>query len=236
MTTLGGIGITMRNGSSGTIVKNVTFTNGFAAIVIDGEDSDMQFEGDNSKFVGNDYYFILQNGGMAGQTLDASQQTFDGTRASDFSTDQYVKAEARTIDNDDNTSLGDVFYINVTDDSVLETVRRNRAGLYRANLFSYAGRTLANDIVKAHFSFQLNEINLSLLNQANPLGATATIANRFANLAPAAGGNNPGQSGGSNAANFASLSPAAGGNVPPSFGNDFLGQGFKPSFNGGSAQ
>ena len=235
-TPVGGIGLTIRNGSSGTIVKNVTFTNGLAAVVIDGAESDMQFEGNNSKFVGNDFHFILQNDGMAGQTLDASQQFFDGTRASEFSIDQYVQAEGRTIDNDDNTVLGDVFYINVTDDSVLEQVRRNRAGLYRGALFSYAGRTLASDIARNSFSFRINEINLSLLNQANPLGATANIANRFANLAPAAGGNNSGQSGGANAVNFAKLSSAAGGNTQPSFGNDFLGQGFKPGFGGGSAQ
>ena len=240
---VGGTGLKIRNGSAGTVVRNTIFTDGLAAIVIDGPGSSMQFESNNSYFAGMDYYFILQNSAMSGATLDASQQFFNNVRATDFTIAQFVDAEDRTIDHDDFASLGNVFYKEITDLAALEEFRRNRNNLYRTSLFSYAGRTLANNIEQTRFSFQVNQINLSLLNQpSNPLSATASIANRFANLAPAAGGKR-------DAASFASMAPAAGGNatvmasispatgvaaVAPGCGNSFLGSGFEAGFNAGT--
>ncbi len=238
-----GVGLRITNGSSGTIVTNTAFNGGNVAIDINGEGSDMVFADNTSTFTGNNFYFVLENGAMFGQTLDASQQTFDGVRGADFTPDQLNTAEVNhTIDVADDATLGDVFYTSfpaptepsgVFNQSALDDFQNNRRLAYRRGNFSYAGRTM-NFIVDPILPGSLDPraANLSLLNQASPTAA-ADVANLFATLAPAAGGNQtPDQLNG--------LAPAAGGNgnAPQQFasngggscGNSFLGGGFNTGF------
>jgi filamentous hemagglutinin family protein len=241
-----GVGLRITNGSHGTIVNDSSFNGGNVAIEINGEGSDMVFEGTNSRFAGNNYYFVLQNGAMFGETLDASQQIFDGVRATDFTLAQLIAAEGRTIDVEDALPIGDVFYKSLGafptfDQAVLDEFQNQRRNLYRRANFSYAGRAfnLTTDPIEPG-SFDTTNINLSLLNRASPQAAV-DIANLFATLAPAAGGNNPSDpqslndlapaAGGNNPQSFASLSPSAGGGAAGgSCANDFLGGGFQSGF------
>lgn len=241
-----GVGLRITNGSHGTIVNDSNFNGGNVAIEINGEGSDMVFEGTNSRFAGNNYYFVLQNGAMFGATLDASQQIFDGVRAADFTLPQLIAAEGRTIDVEDALPIGDVFYKSLGafptfDQAVLDEFQNQRRNLYRRGNFSYAGRAfnLTTDPIEPA-SFDTTNINLSLLNRASPQAAV-DIANLFATLAPAAGGNNPTDpqalnalasgAGGNNPQTFASLSPlTSGGATGGSCVNDFLGGGFQSGF------
>lgn len=266
----GGMGLVIRNGSANTIVKDSSFTGGDIAILIDGgnmgggEDSigggsnasSMQFEGNGSVFTGNNQYFVLQNGAMLGDEINASAQTFDGTRASDFTPAQLAAAEARTTDADDSVTIGNVFYKffpidpevpvdpevvpqvpSITppaafDFSVLDDFQTNRRNVYRRGNFSYAGRAIniVSDPIEPGAFGPLN-LNLSLLGSQFP-ATPVNVANQFASLAPAAGGNSP--------EDLANLSPAAGGNAPQqtaslapaggSCANSFLGDGYVNGF------
>ena len=261
-----GAGLRLANGASGIIVKDSAFNGGNVGIEVDGADSDMAFEGNGSTFTGNNYYIVMENGGMVGKTLDASQQTFDGIRASDFTQAELAAAETNhTYDLDDDATLGNVFYkaVEVTppvtpeppvvtppdvtpttpttpdapqvtqpvtfDTTVLDDFQTNRRNVYRRGNFSYAGRAMnfiADPLQQG--TFDPRNANLSLLNRASPTAA-ADIANLFATLAPAAGGNQTPQQ-------LASLAPAAGGKSPSqnagggSCANSFLGDGFASGF------
>jgi hypothetical protein len=177
---------------------------------------------------------------MVGDVLDASQQFFDGVRADDFTVAQLAAAEAKTIDVEDGFAVGDVFYKFFPTFAAfgLDDFDRARGDLFRGGLFSYAGVTVANDIQTNPFSFQVAEVNLSLLGAGNTVPApgsnignfavASASANQLANLAPAAGGTlTPEQ--------MAELSPAAGGAAGNgNCGNSFLGSGFAPGFDAGS--
>ncbi len=240
-----GVGLRITNGSSGTLVENTAFNGGNVAVDIDGFGSDMQFVGNGSVFTGNNFYFVLQNGAMAGDVLDASQQIFDGTRAIDFTPAQLADAETNhTIDAEDDVTLGDVFYtafpptpfaLNL---SVLDDFQNSRRNVYRRGNFSYAGRSM-NFVVDPieTGSFDPKTAQLSLLNRVAPTAA-ADVANLFSNLAPAAGGKMsaqqlaglaPAAGGTPSAEQLASLAPAAGG-AAGSCANNFLGDGFNSGF------
>lgn len=236
----GGTGLRIANGSANTLVSSVSFNGGEIAVLLDGEGSSMQFGDDASSFTGMNYYFVLQNAAMDTDVLDASQQTFDGVRAVDFTVEQLADAEAKTIDVEDGAGVGDVFYKSfLSPDGALDEFQRRRAANARRTLFSYAGRTVSNNVEDQPTTFQTASINLSLLNAAQPTNA-AGIANLFANLAPAAGGKNAQalaklspSAGGSNAAQLAQLAPSAG-SASLSCGNSFLGEGFASTTIAGS--
>lgn len=235
---VGGVGLRIINGSGGTLVSNTSFTGGNIAVLIDGAGSDMQFGDNNSVFTGNNFYFVLQNGAMFGDTLDASQQTFDGIRASDFTPADLANAEDNhTIDVADDGTLGNVFYkafedapapILPLDLTVLDEFQRRN--VYRRGNFSYAGRAfnIVNDPIEPRAFNPLN-LNLSLLNKASP-AAAVDVANLFATLAPAAGGNNNPTT----PQELANLAPAAGGpgatGINGTCGNNFLEGGYSNSF------
>jgi len=242
-TPAGGVGIRIANGSGNTQVAGLTITGG-TGIEIDGAGSSMQFTDNTSAFSTMDFYFVLTNGAMVGETLDASQQFFEGTRASDFTFAQFLAAEAKTIDVAESLDVGDVFYRTFDFLTALDESELNRRNLYRRGLFSYAGRSqLSTNVEEKRFAFNPATLNLSLLSQNNQAPTTpAGIANLFANLAPAAGGKNAqafnnlnpaagGNAGLPSAQSFASLEPSAGG-----CGNSFLGGGYNVSFNIGSCQ
>lgn len=232
-TAAGGTGIQIENGSGGTIVRNLTISGGDVGILLDGLGSSMQFEDINSQFAGDiGFYFVLQNNAMQGEVLDASQQFFAGTRADDFTFAQLQAAEAKVIDDESTLTVGDVFFKEFPIDTNEEEAERARRDLFRRGLFSYAGRTLNNNIEETSFSFEVGKLDLSLLNRTPlPAATPAGIANFFATLAPAAGGNNvPANAApGSFAAQFAELNPAAGG-----CGNNYLDGGFALGFNAGT--
>jgi|GEM_PF-5889572 len=243
-TPAGGVGIRIANGSGNTQVAGLTISGG-TGIEIDGAGSSMQFADDTSEFSNMDFYFVLTNGAMVGETLDASQQFFEGIRASEFTFAQFLEAEAKTIDIADSLDVGDVFYRTFDFLTALDETELNRRNLYRRGLFSYAGRSqLSTNVEEKGFTLNPATLNLSLLSQNNQAPTTpAGIANLFANLAPAAGGTNPqalnnlnpaagGNAGVPSAQSFANLQPSAGG----SCGNSFLGGGYSVSFNIGSCQ
>jgi len=229
--------------------SSTEFNGGNVAIELTDAGSEMQFGDDQSTFTGNNFYFVLQNGAMFGDVLDASQQTFDGVRAADFTQAQLADAENNhTIDVADDGSLGDVFYTQFLpggfDTGLLDDFLSNRRNAYRRGNFSYAGRSMnfITDPIEPG-SFDPRNASLSLLNRANPTAA-ADIANLFANLAPAAGGNKPltpqqlaalgpAAGGAPNAQQYASLAPAAGG-AAGGCGNSFLGDGFNTGFSCGA--
>ncbi|MFM9889675.1 MAG: right-handed parallel beta-helix repeat-containing protein [Rickettsiales bacterium] len=261
-----GIGLELFNGSANTLVENTSFSGGDIAILIDGAvfsripleaqvlqdgqevalqlqpeiipGSSLQFLGEDSSFSNVGFYFVLQNGAMVGQTLDASGQTFDGTRARDFTPLQLIAAENKTIDVGDDLTLGDVFYADFidTNQNALNDFQRNRRGLIRQGLFSYAGRTLSANVEAKPVSLNVNTIDLSLLSNSAPITTPTQVANFFATLAPAAGGP-------VDAKALANLSPASGGpegqkvvsnTVGGSCGNSFLGTGFAQGFSCGA--
>ncbi len=225
------IGIQIQNASGGTLVRNLDITGGDIGVFLDGAGSSMQFSGNNSRFTGQNHYFVLQNNSMfaggsvaQGDSLDASQQFFEGVRASDFTVEQLAAAEAKTVDVEDGIpTIGNVFYkafpvagLNGLDG--LTAIREFSPD----GLFSYAGQTITNDPNVTPQQFDIPTLNLSLLAPAAGGGATNTSfnPNQLGNLEPAAGGNAPTE--------LASLEPAAGGE--PSCGNNFLGSGFNNNF------
>jgi filamentous hemagglutinin family protein len=255
----GGTGLRIAEGSSGTIVRDSSFENGDIAILITDAGSSMQFAGSNSSFAGNGKYFVLQNSAMLGQTLDASQQLFDGVRAADFTPAQLSNAEIlRTTDLEDTVPVGNVFYksfdnggenatgepdlLGIFDQSTLGENQGQRRGIYRRGNFSYAGRAynLVTDSTEPT-SFAIDRIDLSLLNSASSV-PSVNIASQFASLTPAAGDENAA----TDPQSLNNLAPAAGGNIvqqpagnilaPRDAGsstscvNDFLGGGYQSGF------
>ena len=88
-------------------------------------------------------------------------------------------------------------------------------------------------LAKNTFNFRMQEVQLSLLGQGGgtppaqtpPTNFANLTPSQLANLAPAAGGENP-----TDPEQLASLSPSAGGNC----GNSFLGAGYNVNFNSAS--
>jgi parallel beta-helix repeat protein len=230
------IGLWGHNGSTGTLVGNTNFENGGIGVLLsgggegggpqiffsggegsEGGNSDMQFVGNTSTFSNLDYYFILEDGAMDGEVLDASQQFFEGVRAANFSPAQLADAEENhTIDEQDNDTVGDVFYtgfedgtfdVNLLNQFLLFGDDRNFPG----SRFSYAGHTIASTINELPFNFTLPNVNLNLLAPSAggnpPVGGTPQ---NFGNLSPSAGGN------------LGDLSPAAGGTEAENCVNTFL--------------
>lgn len=234
-------GIFIRNGSGGTMVRGLDINGGAIGVLIDGKGSDMQFESNTSYFTGQDLYFKLQNDAMfAGgsvvqaDSLDASQQFFDGVRASDFTPAQLAAAEGITTDVEDGIpTIGNVFYkafppVSPPSGPGLDTpdsLNQFQKFPIITGLFSYAGRTITNDPSVTAPTFNVNSLNLSLLNGGGSSSGTVSTpsfsANQLGNLAPSAGGDNQQA--------LASLEPSAGGGEP-NCGNNFLDNGFKTQF------
>ncbi len=244
-------GIFIVNGSGGTLVRGLKITGGDVGITLDGAGSSMQFESDTSVFTGQGKYFVLKNNAMfaSGSTaqadsLDASQQTFDGTRASDFTESQLADAEFITTDVEDGIpTIGNVFYkvFPIIAFAGTDSLLQFQEFPFTPGLFSYAGRTITNDPSVTSPTFDIPSLNLSLLSQGAPGTTTNFNPGQLGNLAPAAGGNpqNLGSlepSAGGNNANgqaLASLEPSAGGNQQ-NCGNNFLGSGFSNKFDNAS--
>jgi filamentous hemagglutinin family protein len=232
-------GILIQNGSGGTLVRGLNITGGSVGIFLDGAGSSMQFEGNTSSFSGQGSYFILRNNAMSGDTLDASAQTFEGTRASDFTILQRDAAEAITTDVEDGIpTIGNVFYKSFPSDFVAP-FSANTDSLFQIQdftgnqgLFSYAGRTISNDPGVTPPTFDPNVLNLSLLSPAaggnQPPATPGAGAVNTAGLTPGQLGNLEPAAGGENPQALASLEPAAGGQ--PNCGNSFLGVGFNTKF------
>ncbi len=219
-----GIGIVIQNGSGGTLVRGLDITGGGIGVLLDGKGSSMQFSGNTSKFTGQDWYFWLQNNAMFGETLDASQQFFEGVRASDFTLAQRDAAEGKTIDVEDGIpTIGNVFYKDFFSFRGLDGLTHFEE-FPKLGLFSYSGRTITNNPGETPPQFDVPSLTLSLLsptgggggNIQNPANLNP---NQLGGLEPAAGGE---------ASNLASLEPAAGGE--PNCGNNFLGSGFNNKF------
>jgi|CXWL01.1.fsa_nt_gi filamentous hemagglutinin family protein len=223
------IGINIRNGSGGTLVRGLTIVGGDIGVLLDGEGSSMQFESNTSSFSGQTWYFQLQNGAMfaGGSTaqadsLDASQQKFENVRASDFTLAQRDAAEAKTIDVEDGIpTIGNVFYKEFGLVG-LDGLNQFQEFPFPAGLFSYAGRTITNDPGVTPPTFDVPSLNLSLLGSggATPPAPAGLTPGQLGGLEPAAGGENPQA--------LASLEPAAGGEA--NCGNSFLGSGFNNKF------
>lgn len=113
--------------------------------------------------------------------------------------------------------------------SALNEFQLNRQFLFRDGLFSFAGRTITNNVAQTPFSFQVAAINLSLLNPASG-SASPVSAVQLANLSTAAGGTGSGEASG--AEQLANLTPAAGPST--NCGNSFLGTGFEVGFQVGT--
>jgi len=234
-------GLFIRNGSGGTLVRGLDINGGAIGVLLDGRGSSMQFESNTSRFTGQDLYFVLQNdamfaGGSVAQadSLDASQQTFDGIRASDFTPADLAAAEGITTDVEDAIpTIGNVFYkafppVNPPAGlSGLDGLNQFQEFPTIVGLFSYAGRTITNDPGVTAPTFDIPSLNLSLLSGGGSISGTVSAPTAFspsqlAGLEPAAGGANP--------QTLASLEPAAGG-INPNCGNNFLDDGFKTQFN-----
>lgn len=238
----GATGIRIMDGSGGTIVRGLTLTGGNIGIYIRDFGSSMQFESNTSSMASVNNYFILENNAMLGDTLIATQQTFDGIRAADFTEPQRDAAEGITTDVEDLPGRGDVFYKDFprepeepefpTDGGpqVFNDFLRFREDPYREGLFSYSGRTITNNLAETPFTFQIDALNLSLLNPNPGVGAPVAInvaalnTGDLGNLSPAAGGNNPEA--------LATLSPAAGSNAgQATCVNNYLDTGYDTGFN-----
>jgi len=239
------IGLVLENGSRGTSVSSSTFSDLAIDVLINGggatapgTSANMQFGDNNNVFTrsltGSTDYFFLENGGMVGETLDASHQTFGGVAASAFTPGDFANAENRTVDSHINPSLGHVFYGNfgggpsggpsgagTFDAALLDQLLQRNTTPYPGALFSYAGRSIGGGVPSGtdiSYNFSIHDINLSMLAPATgvapggipPVGGTP---GQLANLAPAAGGD---------ATYYASLAPAAGGNNPEGCVNSFL--------------
>ncbi len=227
--------ISLSGSLSNALVRGTTITGGDIGVLVDGAGSSMQFLSDTSDFSNMNHYFILQNdamfaGGSLAQadSLDASQQTFDGIRGEDFTPADLAAAEGITTDVEDGIpTIGNVFYKAfpvVTTFSLFGTDNLSRLDDNgNVGLFSYAGRTITNNPGETPPAFDINGLNLSLLSPS--AGGTTpptppTGPQGLAGLEPAAGGDNQQA--------LASLEPAAGGE--PNCGNNFLGSGFSTSF------
>lgn len=235
-------GIFIRNGSGGTLVRGLDINGGVIGVLVDGAGSDMQFESNTSHFTGQGLYFVLQNnamfaGGSVAQadSLDASQQFFDGVRGNDFTPGELAAAEGITTDVEDGIpTIGNVFYkafppVQPPSGPGLATpdsLNQFQQFPIVTGLFSYAGRTITNDPSVTAPTFNVNTLNLSLLNGGGSSSGTVSAPTNFSagqlgNLSPSAGGDNTQA--------LAALEPSAGGE--PNCGNNFLDSGFKTQFN-----
>ncbi|MBV8938521.1 MAG: right-handed parallel beta-helix repeat-containing protein, partial [Alphaproteobacteria bacterium] len=223
-----------QNNSGGLTVANSEFANDFAAVILDGPGTSMSFLGDGSRFSNITAYFVMADNAMQGQVLDASQQTFNGTRGADFSFAELTDAESRTLDAHLGLPTGIVFYRNLpgstagapTFGSVLNQFLESRGTLFSGSIFSYAGQTIGSSVTDNIYNFRVQDVNLSLLapGAAGGIPAGGATPQALNNLAPAAGGDD--------AAQLAELSPSAGG--AGDCGNNFLGSGFSLNFDAGS--
>lgn len=224
-----GVGMLIENSSSGTLVRGLNITGGGVGIILDGAGSSMQFEENTSVFTGQGSYFVLQNNAMFSETLVASAQTFDGTRASDFTVAQRDAAEGITTDIEDGfPTIGNVFYKDFSASFNTDGLIPTQKLPLNAGLFSYAGRTINNDPSVTPPTYYVAGLNLSLLSPTAG-GAAGVIP---AGLTPSQLGGLEPAAGGDNAQSLASLEPAAGGE--PNCGNSFLGAGFNNNFDAAS--
>jgi parallel beta-helix repeat protein len=236
-------GFFAQNGSGDALVNNTTFTGGTVGVRLSDSGTSMSFVGNTNNFSNMPGYFVLANGAMFGQVLDASQQIFDGIRASDFTFAQWSDAEGRTIDFHTDTTLGTVFYKNFPNQtpninfgSIINQALLNPEPLFLQSIFSYAGHTLTAPVTELAYNFSVPDINLSLLTSgATPAGTLpigSSTPDQLANLAPAAGGTAgngtepvsddpkqlaklaPAAGGSSSPEDLANLAPAAGGSTP----------------------
>lgn len=216
----GGTGLRLENGSGNFIVRDVVFNGGETAVLIDGAASNMQFDSNGSFFNGNNFYFVLQNGAMAGETLIATQQTFDGTRGISFNLAQRNAAEAKTIDVEDGFGVGNVFYRDFSFE-VLDQLAQQKSNVFGGDVFSYNGFTLDNNIQLNNYQFDITSLDLSLLNTAaGGRGASPADLN---NLTTAGNDEN------ASAAQLNDLETAAGGDEN-GCGNSYLGSGAEFGF------
>jgi len=207
-----GTGLFARNGSGGTIVSNSQITGGSVGILLDGNGTSMHFGDSNISFTGTGGYFVLQNGAMQGQTLDASQQFFNGTRAINFSDIQLADAENLTVDGHLGLAVGSVFYRSPPPTgpsaTLLNQLLQNNEVVLNSSFFSSANQVIGNTGTIIPYIFRVQDINLSLLTP----GGNAPVAGEFGNLSPSAGGNN----------SYAGLTPSADGNGSEYYANEFL--------------
>jgi filamentous hemagglutinin family protein len=230
-------GLELFAASGNALMEGLQFIGGDVGVRLNGAGSSAQFQGNTSSFSGQNFYFIVENEAMIGETLDASQQTFDGVRASDFTVEQLAAAEAKTIDDEDRVVVGDVFYKAFPTVAALinlDELFTDRRELFTRGVFSYAGQTIDSTFTVNPLNFQISSVNLSLLapaagggnfnpsNLNNLTPAAGGSPSDLENLAPAAGGNSEQQ--------LAGLAPSAGGDC----GSSFLGAGYDMNYNLGS--
>ena len=224
-----GIGIYGIHGSGGTTVGSSSFSNGAIGVFLENPGTDLAFSNNGSSFTTIGTYYRLGQGAMNGQTLDASQQTYEVVRAVDFTTAQYNAARAKTIDSATVTGVGFVFYGNpppaaISQDVLDQLLERNVAPL--RDVFSYAGKTVDSTYVLTPYNFRVETLNLSLLSPSAGTPAPVTAGaipagTSLGNLSPSAGGNTDSPPGTA----LASLTPSAGGSVAENCGNGFLSNG-----------
>ena len=106
----GSFGITSI-GAENVVLKNTSISGFDWGFYITAQDGSIQFSGNGNSISGVNKYFVLEQNGLFGKTVNASSVVFDGTRASDFTVAQRNAAEAKTTDLQDDPTLGDVSYI-----------------------------------------------------------------------------------------------------------------------------
>ena len=106
----GSFGITSI-GAENVVLKNTSISGFDWGFYITAQDGSIQFSGYGNSISGVNKYFVLEQNGLFGKTVNASSVVFDGTRASDFTVAQRNAAEAKTTDLQDDPTLGDVSYI-----------------------------------------------------------------------------------------------------------------------------
>lgn len=237
------VGMFVLNGSGNTLVSNTRFMNGTLGVLLQGAGSTFGFGDNLSRFDNLDGYFVLNNNAMFGQTIDASQQTFEGVRAQNFSDAEFAAARLKTVDSETVPTVGFVFYraAPVTppqpptpttpvaggfSQELLDQLLQRDLNPLR-DVFSYAGKTVDSTYVLSPYNFSVQTLNLSLLspNSGGPVAPVTpgaiTPGTNLANLAPAAGGNADSPTGTA----LASLSPSAGGSAAETCVNSFLSDG-----------
>lgn len=244
------IGIYALQNSSNTKVANTHFSNTGIAVTLEDAGTNLGFTDNNSTFSNiTSAYFYLGKGAMAGETLDASQQIFAGTRAQDFSQAEFAAARAKTVDSETFPSVGFVFYDNQVIVPVVPTVlggisqelldqllERNNAPL--RDVFSYSGKTIDASYQLSPYNFSVQGLNLSLLSPSagGPVApvtpGTVPAGASLGDLSPSAGGNADSPTGTA----LSSLSPSAGGSLGDNCANSFLADGLSGGDCGATAQ
>ncbi len=238
------IGIYGVHKASGISAGSDTFTGDNIGVFLEDPGTHFTFTDTNSSFTSVGQYFRLGKGAMNGETLDASQQTYEGVRGQDFDFAHYSAARAKTQDSATVPGVGFVLYTNppptapasFTQDTLGQLIQRNTAPL--RDVFSYAGKTVDSTYVLTPYNFRIETLNLSLLaptagTPPAPITAGAVPPGTpLGNLSPSAGGNTDSPPGTA----LASLAPAAGGGVAESCGNGFLSDGLSTGSNCGQRQ